>query len=135
MHQLVGLTGRNNMATNADWSVIFDDKTIVKQTGDNATVYYVINDDDEFWNQSKFSNIWAIQYGTSNPNDEVEHRDTTPHCSFADANLGNFQDFIDRWDSAHLITLQTEWDNNNIEGETSEEKIVRLGARPVSYSS
>ena len=123
------------MATNADWSVIFDDKTIVKQTGDNATVYYVINDDDEFWNQSKFSNIWAIQYGTSNPNDEVEHRDTTPHCSFADANLGNFQDFIDRWDSAHLITLQTEWDNNNIEGETSEEKIVRLGARPVSYSS
>ena len=123
------------MATNADWSVIFDDKTIVKQTGDNATVYYVINDDDEFWNQSKFLNIWAIQYGTSNPNDEVEHRDTTPHCSFADANLGNFQDFIDRWDSAHLITLQTEWDNNNIEGETSEEKIVRLGARPVSYSS
>jgi len=123
------------MATNADWSVIFDDKTIVKQTGDNAGIFYVINDDDAFWSQSKFSNIWAIQYGTSNSNDEVEHRDTTPHCSYADANLGNFQDFIDKWDSAHLITLQTEWDNNNIEGETEEEKIVRLGARPVSYSS
>jgi len=123
------------MATNADWSVIFDDKTIVKQQGDGAGIGYVINDDDAFWSQSKFSNIWAIQYGTSNSNDEVEHRDTTPHCSYADANLGNFQDFIDKWDSAHLITLQTEWDNNNIEGETEEEKIVRLGARPVSYSS
>ena len=34
-----------------------------------------------------------------------------------------------------LANLQTEWDNNDVEGETSEEKISRLGARPTSYSS
>ena len=122
------------MATNANWSVIFEDKTIVKQTGDAAGTGYIIND-DSFWNQSKFSNIWAIQHETSNSNDEVEYRDTTPHSSWADANLGNFQDFIDRWDSTHLINLQSNWDNNNIDSETAEEKIIRLGARPVSYSS
>jgi len=122
------------MATNATWSVIFDDKTIVKQAGDAAGTFYVI-DDDTFWNQSKFSNIWAVQYGTSVTSDEVEYRDTTPHSSWADANLGNFQDFIDKWDSAHLLNLQSAWDDNNVEGETSEEKIERLGARPTSYSS
>ena len=123
------------MATNATWSVIFDDKTIVKQAGDAAGTFYVIDDDDTFWNQSKFSNIWAVQYGTSVTSDEVGYRDTTPHSSWADANLGNFQDFIDKWDSAHLLNLQSAWDDNNVEGETSEEKIERLGARPTSYSS
>ena len=88
-----------------------------------------------FGHQSKFSNIWAVQYGTSVTSDEVEYRDTTPHSSWADANLGNFQDFIDKWDSAHLLNLQSAWDDNNVEGETSEEKIERLGARPTSYSS
>ena len=122
------------MATNSDWSVILEDKNIVKQVGDAAGTGYVIND-DSFWGQSKFSNIWAIQYGTSNSGDEVEYRDTTPHSTWTDANLGNFQDFIDRWDSTHLINLQSNWDNNNIDGETAEEKIIRLGARPVSYSS
>jgi hypothetical protein len=104
----VDLHGEIRMATNATWSVIFDDKTIVKQAGDAAGTFYVIDDDDTFWNQSKFSNIWAVQYGTSVTSDEVEYRDTTPHSS---------------------------WDDNNVEGETSEEKIERLGARPTSYSS
>ena len=122
------------MATNSAWSVIFEDKRIVKQQGDGAGIGYVINDDD-FWNQSKFSNIWAIQYGTTDPNDEVEHRDTTPHSSWTDANLGDIQDFIDRWDAAHLAELQSEWDENNVEGETSEEKVERLGSRPTTYSS
>ena len=122
------------MATNSAWSVIFEDKTIVKQQGDGAGIGYIINDDD-FWNQSKFSNIWAIQHGTTDPNDEVEYRDTTPHSSWTDANLGNIQDFIDRWDAAHLAELQSEWDENNVEGETSEEKVERLGSRPTTYSS
>jgi hypothetical protein len=85
--------------------------------------------------KSKFSNIWAIQYGATVPTDEVEYRDNTPHSAYADANLGDFNDFINKWDSAHLSKLQSDWDNNNIEGETSEQKITRLGARPTSYSS
>jgi len=138
------------MATNANWTVIFDDKLVVKNyaEGANEGVGYKI-DDDAFWNQSKFANIWAIQYGTSNTSDEVEHRDETPHCSYADANLGDVSQFSNRWDAAHLAQLQLEWDNDTLQiqdgtdaegseifrDETEAEKIARLGARPTSYSS
>ena len=123
------------MGTNATWTVVFDDKKIKKNTGAENGTYYKLSDDDAFWSQSKFSNIWAIQYETSNSNDEVEYRDETPHSSWADANLGDFQQFIDKWDAAHLAQLQSDWDNNNVEGESEADKIARLGARPTSYSS
>ena len=122
------------MATNSNWTVVFDDKLIIKQKGDAARTGYTITD-DAFWSQSKFSNIWAIQHGASVSTDEVEYRDATPHSTYADSNLGDFNEFIIKWDSAHLATLQSNWDNNNVEGETSEQKITRLGARPTSYSS
>ncbi len=122
------------MATNATWTVVFEDKLIIKQTGDVAGRGYPIND-DAFWSQSKFSNIWAIQYGTFEPSDTVEYRDGTPNSTWEDANLGDFQDFITKWDSVHLSYLQGSWDADNVEGETEAEKITRLGARPTSYSS
>ena len=128
------------MATNANWTVVFDDKMIIKQSGDAAGTSYNI-DNDSFWSDSKFSNIWAIQSGTSNTSDEVEYRDETPHTSYADANLGDISQFSNKWDSAHLTQLQADWDNDNAvdeEGnstETEAEKIARLGARPTSYSS
>ena len=78
-------------------------KMVIKNHAEGAEegVGYRILDDDAFWNQSKFSNIWAIQYETNPSTDEVEHRDTTPHCTYADANLGDFQSqFIDKWDAA-----------------------------------
>jgi|TARA_R100001510_G_scaffold52077_1_gene52497 hypothetical protein len=115
------------MATNANWTVVFDDKLIIKQTGDAAGTGYVI-DDDAFWSESKFSNIWAIQYQTSITTDEVEYRNETPNGTYADANLGDFQQFIGKWDSAHLIRLQNDWDNDSRE---ESEK----GPRPTSYSS
>ena len=121
------------MATNATWTVIFDDKTIIKKTGDAQGMYEI--SDDSFWNQSKFSNIWAIQYGTSVTSDEVEHRNETSHCSYADANLGDISQFSDRWDSAHLAQLQSDWDNDNVDGESESDKVARLGSRPTSYSS
>ena len=121
------------MASVGNWTVIFEDKMIIKQNGDAAGNYII--DDDTFWNDPKFSNIWAIQYGTSVTSDEVEYRDETPHSSFVDANLGDFQDFITKWDEAHLAQLQSDWDNNNLDGETEAEKITRLGSRPISYSS
>ena len=130
------------MATNASWTVVFEDKCIIKNYAEGASegVGYVISDND-FWGLSKWSNIWAIQYGTSNPNDTVEYRDSTPHSNWEDANLGDFQDFISKWDSAHLAHLQNEWDNDNAvnedgsSAESAEDKIARLGARPSSYSS
>ena len=122
------------MATQAQWTVVFEDKLIIKQSGDAAGTGYKI-DDNDFWGLAKWANIWAIQYATSNVNDQVEYRDETPHSSWDNANLGDFQDFIIRWDSAHLTQLQSDWDNDNVDGETSEDKISRLGARPSSYSS
>ena len=132
------------MATNATWTVIFEDKKIIKQSGDAAGTAYEISDND-FWGLAKWSNIWAVQYGTANVSDQVEYKDTTPHSSWEDANLGDFQDFIDKWDAAHLSKLQSNWDNDNqhiydgngniTQEETAEEKIARLGARPTSYSS
>jgi hypothetical protein len=121
------------MATNGTWTVIFEDKKIIKQSGDSAGSY-IINDND-FWGLAKWNNIWAIQYGTSNPDDTVEYRDETPHSSWENANLGDFSDFTDRWDSAHLARLQSDWDSNNVEGESEADKIARLGARPTSYTS
>jgi len=122
------------MATNAQWTVVFEDKLVIKQNGDAAGTGYNIVDND-FWGLAKWNNIWAIQYGTSNPSDTVEYRDGTPHSTWEDANLGDFQDFITRWDSAHLAELQSNWDNDNVDGESESDKIARLGARPTSYSS
>ena len=131
------------MATNATWTVVFEDKIIIKQSGDGAGNGYKI-DDNSFWNDSKWSNIWAIQYKADNHdyNDTVEYRDETPHATWTAANLGDFQtQFIDKWDAAHLAKLQSDWDVDNLvddEGnstETEAEKITRLGARPTSYSS
>jgi hypothetical protein len=122
------------MATNANWTIVFEDKMIIKQSGDAAGTPYIISD-DSFWSDSKFSNIWAIQHGNSTTSDEVEYRDSTPHSSFADANIGDINQFSSKWDSAHLAQLQSDWDNDNVDGETDAEKITRLGARPTSYSS
>ena len=124
------------MATNANWTIIFEDKLVIKNYAEGASegVGYIISD-DSFWSDSKFSNIWAIQYGNSITSDEVEYRDTTPHSSFADANIGDISQFSSKWDSVHLIELQSGWDNDNVDGETDAEKITRLGARPTSYSS
>ena len=126
------------MATNADWTVVFDDKVIIKQTGDGSGNAYTIEDQDSFWNDSKWSNIWAIQYKDDNHdyNDSVEYRDTTPHATWTEANLGDFRSqFIDKWDVKHLAKLQSDWDENNVLDETESEKLTRLGARPTSYSS
>ena len=132
------------MKSGGNWTVVFEDRCIIKNYAEGAVqgIGYVI-DDDAFWSQSKFSNIWAIQHGTANTSDEVEHRDSTPHKSFADADLGDISQFSSKWDSAHLLRLQANWDNNvlqdadgnTIEGESEADKISRLGARPTSYSS
>jgi|TARA_R100001509_G_scaffold86275_1_gene49162 hypothetical protein len=125
------------MATNATWTVIFDDKIIINQSVLNAdgfgTAYKIV--DNDFWGLAKWNNIWAIQYGTSNPSDTVEYRDSTPHSTWEDANLGDFQDFITKWDTAHLAQLQSDWDDDNVDGESEADKIARLGERPTSYSS
>ena len=129
------------MATNSNWTVIFDDKKVIKQSGDGAGNGYKI-DNDSFWNDSKWSNIWAIQYIDDNldHNDTVEYRDDTPHATWNNAGLGEFDSqFVDQWDAAHLARLQSDWDKDIIGSDSNPEsdadKIARLGPRPTSYSS
>jgi hypothetical protein len=130
------------MATNATWTVIFGDKMVINtavKNAENQPVAYSI-DDDSFWNQSHFSNLWAIQYGTATPTDAVEYKDETPHSAHDAVTHGNFNEFITRWDTAHLAALQSAWDGDNDytmhpDVETAEQKINRLGARPTSFNS
>ena len=134
------------MATNSTWTVVFEDKSIMKQSGDAAGTLYTI-DNDSFWNNSKWSNVWAIQYIDDNHdyNDSVEYRDDTSHATWTDSGLGDFRtQFVSLWDTAHLTALQSAWDEDTIVSyennvvvstETEAEKIARLGARPTSYSS
>ena len=129
------------MATNSNWTVVFDDKSIINQDVKNYAGYptgYIIN--DSLWYNTKFANIWAIQYQADNHDyaDSVEYRDETTHATWTAANLGDFQtQFIDKWDAAHLAQLQADWDNNDEgpDGESEADKIARLGARPTSYTS
>ena len=44
------------MATNAQWTVVFEDKKIIKQSGDAAGTAYDIVDND-FWGLAKWNNI------------------------------------------------------------------------------
>ena len=125
------------MATNATWTVVFDDKRVMNTSvinGDGYATSYII-DDDAFWNQAHFSNLWAIQYGTATTTDQVEYRDETPHAAHDSVTHGDFNEFITRWDAAHLAELQAVWDEDSVYEETPEQKINRLGARPTSFSS
>ena len=131
------------MATNATWTVVFDDKKVVNhnvKNNEGHSLAYTI-DDDSFWNQAHFSNLWAIQFANATTADQVEHRDETPHTAFDSVTHGDFNHFITRWDAAHLTHLQSDWDEDNITyengniSETAEQKINRIGARPTSFTS
>lgn len=126
------------MAKHGTWTVIFEDNMVIKKTGEfgvSTAKGYVVGGTD-FWLQSKFSNLHAIQFTDDNvDNDQVEFKDNSPNGVYDASVYGDFRQFIDLWDSHHLSVLQENWDNDNVEGETSEEKITRLGARPTSYTS
>lgn len=146
------------MSKHGLWTVIIEDKTVIKKTEDFSvsSVKALKIEDDSFWSQSKFSNIHAIQFSDDGvDNDQVEYKDNSPNSSYDENILGNFRtEFIDRFDTAYLAQSQASWDDiNTITGqpniaeiedpegsgnyrdETSDEKIVRLGARPTSYTS
>ena len=141
------------MVKHGTWTVIFPDKRIIKKTNDftiETARGYVI-EDDSFWKQSKFSNLHAIQFtDDATDNDQVEYNDGTPNGNYDATILGDFSQFIDKFDSVHLSVLQNEWDSdiltvNNenfgqsgelaLREETEEEQISRKGKRPTNYIS
>tara|TARA_S200002703_G_scaffold156453_1_gene162144 strand:+ start:1200 stop:1604 length:405 start_codon:yes stop_codon:yes gene_type:complete len=133
------------MAKHGTWTVIFDDKIIIKKTEDFSVSDckgYKITGHDSFWADSKWSNLHAIQWTDDNEdNDQVEYKDGTANGSYDSSVLGDFKSqFAPKFDEAHLAQLQSDWDNDDVfdsEGvqETESEKISRLGARPTSYTS
>ena len=134
------------MSKHGLWTVIIEDKTVIKKTGDFSvsSVKALKIEDDSFWSQSKFSNIHAIQFSDDGvDNDQVEYKDNSPNSSYDENILGNFRtEFISKWDSVYLTELQYNWDNNDrdtngeiLVDETVEAKTIRLGARPTSYTS
>jgi len=136
------------MAKHGTWTVIFPDEIIIKRTGefDVLTALGYKCGGTDFWMQPKFSNLHAIQFTDDNlDNDQVEFKDNSPNGTYDSSVYGDFKQFIDIWDAKHLSVLQENWDNNNVstgvdaEGnsimETAEEKIARLGERPIHYSS
>jgi hypothetical protein len=138
------------MSKHGLWTIIIEDKTIIKKTGDFSTSNpgaHKIEGHDSFWNDSKWSNIHAIQFTDDGvDNDQVEYKDNSENGSYDASVLGDFRtNFIDKFDAAHLAQLQADWDNNtegntidsdgNPVEETEADKITRLGARPTSYTS
>tara|TARA_R100001509_G_scaffold152924_1_gene113517 strand:- start:431 stop:883 length:453 start_codon:yes stop_codon:yes gene_type:complete len=149
------------MAKHGLWTVIIEDKTIVKKCEDFSPknpMGHTIEGHDSFWNDSKWSNIHAIQFTDDGvDNDQVEYEDDTPNGAY-DANaLGDFRSqFITKFDEAHLLHLQQVWDEDQVRSveyldytkedgtvisrpnevdEPMEDQIARKGPRPTSYSS
>ena len=129
------------------WTVIFPDRAIYKKTGadgDSGKNKTYININSPIWTDPKFQGVHAIQYTNDNQdNDQVEFNDGRDNDIYNEVTFGSFQQFIDVFNIEHLKDLQNIWDNDNAEveadgilsDETLEEKIVRIGARPTSYSS
>jgi hypothetical protein len=133
------------------WTIVVDDKRIIKQYGDGIGIGYEILDNN-FWSNLD-SNICAIQYtGDSSDYEQVEYRTQIENSFFE----GNIKNFADKWDEAHLLKLQSDWDINNIyelvpntnitpenpfqfntvkKEETIEQKTTRIGPRPSVYVS
>lgn len=126
------------MAKHGSWTVVFGDEMVIKRTGEFTTATakgYQVGGTD-FWNQSKFSGLHAIQFTDDGvDNDQVEYTDNRDNAAYDASVLGDFSQFTNLWDSHHLSVLQEEWDDDNVDGETEAEKITRLGARPTTYSS
>tara|TARA_R100001129_G_C5299147_1_gene242039 strand:- start:954 stop:1373 length:420 start_codon:yes stop_codon:yes gene_type:complete len=134
------------------WTIIFEDKTIIKKTGEftpTKPAAYVIEDGVN-WDDAKWNNIHAIQFTDDGvDNDQVEYKDTSPNGVYDAAVLGDFRSqFINAFDAAHLAKLQEDWDNDQLPfpddlgpddplppEETEAEKTARLGPRPTSYTS
>jgi len=144
------------MAKYGSWTVVFPDKLIIKRTQEFnvETAKGLRIEDDSFWNQNKFKDIHVIQFTDDNlDNDQVEYIDSRSNAPYDSNVLGDFSQFITRWDAIYLKVLQENWDYSNyVPGakqydtdfttgemiqikESIEDKTARLGPRPTSYTS
>ena len=69
-------------------------------------------------------NIWQVPANNKDANLWINKVLGTPKT------LAEAQAIVD----SEVSTSQSTWDNNNVAGETSDEKIARLGARPADIT-
>ena len=110
-------------------TVIPSDKQIYLETLDAQYPNrrcHVIND-QQFWS-SVDTRIHAIQYHSDGLK-QIEYKNPREDILISD--ISTIQKYIDRFNLAEQIyQSQIIWDNNNIQDETLEQKITRLGSRP-----
>jgi ABC-type uncharacterized transport system ATPase subunit len=111
-------------------TVIPSDKQIYLETTDAQFPNrrcHVIDNDQQFWD-SVDSRILAIQYHSDGLK-QIEYKN--PREDVAITDIATVQKYIDRFNlTEQTYQAQVSWDNNNVQGETKEEKITRIGSRP-----
>jgi len=111
-------------------TVIPEDKQIYLETFDTQYPMrrcHVINNDSEFWN-SVDPRIHAIQYHSDGLK-QIEYKNPREDVVITDISI--IQKYIDRFNlTEQTYQSQIAWDNNNVQSETTEQKITRLGPRP-----
>jgi len=111
-------------------TVIPSDKQIYLETSD--TQYpnrrcHIIDNDSEFWNNVD-SRILAIQYHSDGLK-QIEYKN--PREDVAITDIATIQKYVDRFNlTEQTYQSQLAWDKNNVQSETIEQKITRLGPRP-----
>ena len=111
-------------------TVIPFDKQIYLETSDlqypNRRCH-VIDNDSEFWNAVD-SRILAIQYHSDGLK-QIEYKN--PREDVVITNISEVQKYVDRFNlTEQTYQAQLSWDSNNVQGETKEQKVTRLGPRP-----
>ena len=111
-------------------TVIPLDKQIYLETADTQFPNrrcHGIDNDQEFWNNVD-TRIHAIQYH-SDGDKHIEYKNPQENIPITDVNI--LQKYINRFNlTEQTFQAQITWDNNNVQGETKEQKITRLGSRP-----
>ena len=111
-------------------TVIPSDKQIYLETADTQFPNrrcHVIDNDSEFWNSIDLR-ILAIQYHSDGLK-QIEYKNPREDVVITD--IAIIQKYIDRFNlTEQTYQAQLSWDSNNVQGETSEQKITRLGPRP-----
>ena len=85
---------------------------------------FITNEDSQaFWRRSYPANVWVAT-------DVRESR----HWVARNNGVSKTKDQAQTLVTAEVDKWKTAWDNNNVDGESSEENISRLGERPVDIT-
>jgi ABC-type uncharacterized transport system ATPase subunit len=88
---------------------------------------HVIDNDSEFWNNVD-PRIHAIQYHSDGIK-QIEYKNPREDVVITDISI--LQKYIDRFNlTEQTYQAQLAWAENNVQGETLEQKVTRLGPRP-----